>query len=170
MPESAKPTCDSKRIEHQWLKGRVLVFITHWGEKGDTLWVAPTYNSGVLERSRGRWGLTSGGAQNPNNWMERINFQQYNESIYAVTNITGINKISDIESEIAKLEEELSNLHVRLQQAKQKRLQTYRTVCKEFSTPVTSKDLVEMRDQAHNAGENTVSCLKSQSSPPLQTE
>jgi hypothetical protein len=160
MPESVKRIYGSNPIEYHWPKGHPLVFITHWGEKGDTLWVSPTYNSGVLERSRGRWGLTNNGAQNPSNWMDRINFHQYNDSIHAVTNPIGIKQIEEIECEIAQIEEELAVLHARLQQAKQKKIQTYRAVCKEFSMPITSKDLVSMRDCAHEAGEDMVACCK----------
>lgn len=160
MPESVKQIYGSNPIEYCWSKDQPLAFITHWGEKGDTLWVSPTYNSGVLERSRGRWGLTNNGAQNPSNWMERINFQQYTESIYAVTNSLGIERIEEVEAEIAQLEEELSALHARLQHAKQKKIQTYRSVCREFATPITGKDLTAMRDHAHKAGADTVSCFK----------
>jgi len=160
MPEITKRIYGSNPIEYCWSKPRPFAFITHWGEKGDTLWVSPTYNSGVLERSRGRWGLTNNGAQNPNNWMDRINFQQYNESIYAVTNPLGIKQIEEVELEIAQLEEELATLHAQLQHAKQKKIQTYRSVCREFAAPITSKDLISMRDYAHNAGEDTVACFK----------
>lgn len=160
MPDSVKRLYGSNPIEYRWSKGQPLIFITHWGERGDTLWVSPTYNSGVLERSRGRWGLSNNGAQNPNNWMDRINFKQYTDTIYAVTNALGVKQIEEVESEIAQIEEELVELHARLQHAKQNKLHVYRSVAREFSTVITSKDLTSMRDTAHGAGEDTVSCLK----------
>lgn len=162
MPEITKRIYGSNPIEYCWSKPRPFAFITHWGERGDTLWVSPTYNSGVMERSRGRWGLTNNGAQNPNNWMERINFQQYTEGVYAVTNPIGISKIIEVEAEIASLEEKLATLHAQLQHAKQKKVQTYRAVCREYSTPITGKDLTVMRDHAHNAGEDSITCFKTQ--------
>lgn len=92
--------------------------------------------------------------------MDRINFKQYTDTIYAVTNALGVKQIEEVESEIAQIEEELVELHARLQHAKQNKLHVYRSVAREFSTVITSKDLTSMRDTAHGAGEDTVSCLK----------
>lgn len=168
MPDGQKRVYGSNPIKYCWSKIRPLAFITTWGERGDTLWMSPTYNSGVLERARGRWGISRNGAQNPLNWMARINFKQYTENVYAVTDAAGLEQIDQAEEAILNLEEQLSELHTQLQHAKQQRSQLYKDVCRQYCVPVTSKDLVVMRDHAYNAGTDTVTQFSAQEA--LDTE
>jgi hypothetical protein len=163
MSDSLKRTYGSVPIEYTWNKPKPLLFITHWGDKGDALWISPTYNSGILEKNRGRWGLTNHGAKNPHLWMDRINFKKYNNSIYAVTDINGLEKIQAIESEIDEIEIQLRELHLKLQAVKQKRFHVYKEVCIESSTMVTESDLRKMRNKAAELGQDMVACFKVES-------
>lgn len=160
MPDTLKQVDYSRPVDYQWSKPQPLLFITHWGEKGDALWISPTYNSQALEKYRCRWGLSNNEARNTNNWMFRINFKQYSNKLFAVTDSNGVHKIKEIEDEIASIEDKLCELHTQLHHAKIKKLQIYRTVCKDFSIPVTSSDLKHLRDFAHEQGPGVVAKFK----------
>lgn len=161
--QESKRVYGTQAIEYCWDNQRPLAFITTWGERGDTLWLSPTYNSGTLEKARARWGMSNNGAQNHQTWMDRIVFKQYSNSIYAVNEQEGIDTIVAVEAEVLALETEVAALHTKLQQTKQKRTQLYREVCKKHSKAVTVGNLTAMRDHAHSVGPNTVIQFKTQS-------
>jgi len=156
MPDAQKQIDFLKHVDYCWSKPKPLMFITTWGEKGDALWISPTYCSNILEKYRCRWGLSNNNVKNTQNWMFRINFKRNDIKIFAVTDIIGVQQIREIESEIAEIEEQLCQLHTQLYKAKARKLQIYRTACKDYASPITAADIAKIRDYAHSQGPGAV--------------
>lgn len=127
---------------------RAFCFLTTWGDRGESLWVSPLYNRGSLEKNRLKWGISSKGAQNFVNWLDRIDVRNYTGCIFGVTDASGLKALDEADKTVAAIEKELTELHVKLHKAKQKRIAVYRDVGKTKGKMVREKQLLAMRDAA----------------------
>lgn len=161
---SAETVADKPIVEFE-PKGpaRAFCFLTTWGDRGEALWVSPLYNRGSLEKNRLKWGISAAGAQNFVTWLDRIDVRNYTGCIFGITDPEGLSALAAADEDVANLERELTELHVRLHKAKQRRIATYRSVGKTKGKLIREKQLLAMRDLALSTAPDAVAVWESAS-------